>query len=92
MYPAGLGELITDICREACPILLKRMEQCRLHDPTSYAATSLHGSSRKLQQSILQALAEVWEPLQPDGALIARIATACLPYLHIKTPEDLTVS
>lgn len=67
------------------------MDMARSADPTSYAGGSRHGSSRRLQQTILEALSKVWEPLQPDSALIQRLAVACLPYLHSKTPEDLAV-
>jgi len=72
-------------------VLLKKMEQARNVEPSWYAASSKHGSSRRLQQCILQALAEVWEPLQPDSRLIAGLTLAVLPYLHVKTPEDLAV-
>jgi hypothetical protein len=78
-------------CREACPLLLARLASAQLVDSTSYAANSRHGSARRLQASILQCLAEVWEPLQPEAALVSQVATACLPYLHRDAPEELAV-
>ena len=60
-------------------------------DSSSYAAKSQHGSARRLQATILQCLAQVWEPLQPETALVSQVAAACLPYLHVDAPDELAV-